>query len=330
MKEKISAFLGEQYGHYERIEPLATGGSGRAYYRLFYSKGAPCKTLILAENNNHWENQVFINFSKKLMNIGLCVPTIYAHDGGGLYLQEDLGNRDLLSIAIENHADKKRLYKQTLQKLIDFQIKGATLFAPQEFYSYRNFDKELIYRDLFYFKHYFLDFSNIKYPEHLLLRDFRLLAQTAEASPYQYLMYRDLQGRNIMVHKDKPYFIDYQGAMKGPLLYDLVSLLWQAKANLSNTFRQELYAEYMQNLSKALPDFNRERLQQDFEVCLILRLLQVLGAYGKLGWIEKKSHFLESITYGVRNLKDLIPLTLIKKIPSLKNIIIALQDKEYG
>ena len=241
-------------------------------------------------------------------------------------MQEDLGDETLLNQVLSERGDFIHYYKEVLKGLVKFQIEGIKLINEQDFYTYSEFNEMLIFRDLFYFKNYFLDFSKVEYLEHKLLEEFNFLAKELQKSEYKFLMYRDLQGRNIMLKNDKLYFIDYQGAMKGVCVYDAVSLLWQAKANLSAEVRKELLAYYYQELKANIPDFNEEKIKKDFEICLILRLLQVLGAYGKLGWIQKKQHFVESIKFGIENLKDILNLEIIERLPTIKQIIIDLQE----
>ena len=58
-------------------------------------------------------------------------------------------------------------------------------------------------------------------------------------------MFRDFQSRNILVENEKVHFIDYQGGMKGAMQYDVASMFWQAKAELSEAWKQGLLEYYM-------------------------------------------------------------------------------------
>lgn len=107
-----------------------------------------------------------------------------------------------------------------------------------------------------------------------------------------------------MVQDEDVYFIDYQGGMKGALQYDAASLLWQAKADLSDEWKTELLEYYIVCVEEALgQSTDRGKFTGQYNGYVLIRLLQVLGAYGFRGLFERKAHFLTSIPLALRNLK---------------------------
>jgi len=117
-------------------------------------------------------------------------------------------------------------------------------------------------------------------------------------------MFRDFQSRNIYVESNEVHFIDYQGGMKGALQYDVASLLWQARANLSDEWKDSLLAYYMDCASEVLgKELDRPRFINQYNGYVLLRLMQVLGAYGFRGLFERKAQFLISIPLALENIK---------------------------
>ena len=115
-------------------------------------------------------------------------------------------------------------------------------------------------------------------------------------------MYRDFQARNIMICDDNPWFIDYQGGREGPLQYDLASLLFQVKADLPEDFRNEMLQLYLHEL-KQYKTIDETEFIAYYHGFVLIRLLQVMGAYGFRGYIERRAHFLQSIPYAIKQIK---------------------------
>ncbi len=123
-----------------------------------------------------------------------------------------------------------------------------------------------------------------------------------------------------MIKDDKPFFIDYKGGRKGPLQYDVGSLLFQVKACLPQDLRDSLLRHYKTVLSQYL-DIDSLNFDRYFQTFVVLRLMQVLGAYGFRGLMQKKAHFIESITFAVDELtRQSELLTLPFETPELNRV----------
>lgn len=109
-----------------------------------------------------------------------------------------------------------------------------------------------------------------------------------------------------MIKDGQPYFIDFQGGRRGPTQYDVASFLWQAKANFSPELRQWLIDAYLDELSTLDSQLSTAAWKAALPHFVLLRTLQVLGAYGYRGYFERKPHFLESIPLGLRNLREVL------------------------
>jgi len=328
MNLKIRTFLENQFGTEasESLQLLAQSGSSRKYYRFKFSG----KSWILTESDNVEENKSFLYFTKHFSETLRNLPHIQSvSEDFSLYVQSDLGDISLMNVLEEDRLKAKPVYQKAIQELVKLQVLGSLGLDYSKCFSYPKFNYLLVLRDLFSFKNYFLNLSGIEFNQGKLLRDFEKFAQDFERIPSHYFVYRDFQSRNIMVKEGEPYFIDYQGGMQGPAQYDLVSLLWQAKANLSDSWKREFYDLYVKEFIDATKeDLNGEEFRKGYELCLVERLLQVLGTYGFRGIYERKPHFLASIEFGLKNLDQIKNLSLLENYPELKRAIEELGKSE--
>ena len=228
----------------ESIDVLQQSGSERRYFRL-HGKN---KTVIGTYGANVPENDAFIYFSQQFKSKNLTVPEIYSvSNDRQFYLQEDFGDVSLL-----HHLEKEgfsenvyTLFKKSLIALANLQVKGDEGLDYDKCLTNKTFGKEAIMADLLYFKYYFLDALRKPYDKQKLINDFEALSNYLTHTEYKYFMFRDFQSRNILVtspNSPSPlerglggevHFIDYQGGMKGAPQYDVASMLWQARANLT-------------------------------------------------------------------------------------------------
>ncbi|MGK7394116.1 MAG: RapZ C-terminal domain-containing protein [Candidatus Cyclobacteriaceae bacterium M3_2C_046] len=305
------------------IVKLPQSGSYRTYYRIFNGY----KTAIGVHNADQKENIAFLSFTKHFLKNQLPVPDVLAEQmDQDIYLLQDLGDTTLYAYltAIRKQSDFPRdlkdIYKHILEDLPRFQIKAAQGLDYSVCYPRASFDKQSMMWDLNYFKYYFLKLARIPFDEQYLEDDFQQFSDFLLQAESNYFLYRDFQSRNIMILQGKPFYIDYQGGRKGALQYDLASLLYDAKADIPHPVKDELLDHYITNLNTIQP-VDRQRFMQFFQGFVFVRIMQAMGAYGFRGFYEKKTHFLQSIPYAIKNLQHLLEnYQLPLEIPALRNV----------
>lgn len=307
----------------DQLDKLPQAGSERQYYRVF----AGNSTYIATHGTNLKENESFLYFSAHFTEKGLATPKVLCiNEEHDVYLQEDLGDESLLNrLEAKGFTDEVyTLYQKSLQQLARLQVKGDEGLDYSKCLTNTVFGKQAIMADLLYFKYYFLDALRRPYDKQKLIEDFEALSNYLSHTEYQFFMFRDFQSRNIIIGKEESvHFIDYQGGMKGAPQYDLASLLWQAKANLPNTWKQSLLEEYITYFEAEVGEaVDREIFRGQYHGYVLIRLLQVLGAYGFRGLFERKAHFLTSIPLALQNLREFVGNQSIGIIvPEFKKIL---------
>jgi aminoglycoside/choline kinase family phosphotransferase len=284
-----------------RFEKLPKSGGDRIYFRAVTSNNS----YIVTYNENIRESETFLNFTEHFKKINAPVPHIYSKSTDGkMYIQQDFGTVSLLD-ELEKHGETEYVYslfRKSLRDLAWLQIKGKN-FDDSFCLTSKEFGKQAIMSDLLYFKYYFLDTLKIGYDKEKLIEDFEALSNYLTRVEHKYFMFRDFQSRNIYIQNDEVHFIDYQGGMKGAIHYDVASLLWQARANLSEEWKDSLLEYYMDCAGEILKKpIERNRFVSQYNGYVLIRMMQVLGAYGFRGMFERKAQFLTSIPLALINL----------------------------
>jgi aminoglycoside/choline kinase family phosphotransferase len=285
------------------IEKIPQSGSDRTYFRI----NASGRSFIATYGKNIKENDTFIYFSKHFKSCNCPVPQIFAvNSDSTIYIQEDFGNISLLNKLDEQgfSTEVYSLFQASLKELARLQIVGDKDLDYNRCITSKEFGKQAILSDLLYFKYYFLDTLQLPYDKEQLLEEFERLSSFLTEADHKYFMFRDFQSRNLMVSEGRIHFIDFQGGMKGALQYDVASLLWQARAELPDEWKNKLLDDYMGYVEEILSvPLNRKEFVSQYNGYVLIRLLQVLGAYGFRGLFERKAHFLTSIPLALKNLK---------------------------
>lgn len=329
MQEKEQLFFEEFVGEpATEFKTLAQSGSARVNFVAQSSD----RKYIVTKNNHLAENESFLYFSKVFSDLNLNTPKIFQiSDDRKIYIQEFLGENTLSEI-IENEGLSERvqtLVKKTLKNLFHLQTETENKIDYSKTFEYEKYDELPILNDLFYFKSFIVDLLEIPYHKATLLKEFKNIISEIENLEPKGLMIRDFQARNIMVdNRDEVFFIDYQSAMKGPLMYDVISFLFQAKANFPVDFKSEMLNYYF---SLWKDEYKILQLKNSVKLIQLIRFMQVLGAYGFRGLVQRKSHFLKSLNQGTENLSDFAKnWDDMTNYPELEKIIQTLRNDDIS
>ncbi len=298
---------------------LPASGSARENFIL----KTESNTFVITHNENIRENESFFYFSEIFMQKSIPTPRIlHISTDRKTYIQSFLGDTTLFQIIQkEGLSDRvKNLVKQVLIHLYALQCKTQNEIDFSKTFEYEEYNDLPITHDLYYFKNFLVDVLEIHYHKSSLLKEFKTLTKRIENLSPKGVMIRDFQSRNIMINdNDEVGFIDYQSAMKGVLTYDVVSFLFQAKAHFPEDFKNEMLDFYYKL-------WNDEEVENQLKASLdyikLIRFMQVLGAYGFRGLIQRKAHFLASLEQGIVNLTSFAKtFDAMQDFPTLANLI---------
>lgn len=328
--------LAENHYHTEclHFQKIPQSGSHRLYFRMIFD-GKP--SLMGVYNDDVKENEAFFSFTEFFTSQGIRVPQIFAIDNSRrYYLLSDLGDETLYAHLCA-HREGERIgqetltyYQKVLKELPRLQLCGRKGLDFSKCYPCEVFDRQAMQWDLNYFKYCFLKIAHVEFDEQALENDFQKLLDFLMQADTHYFLFRDFQSRNIMLHDGEVFFIDYQGGRKGALPYDVASLLYDGKADLSPALREELLQFYLDELEKHIA-VDRKEFEALYEGFVFIRILQAFGTYGYRGLTEKKVHFIKSIPYATRNLLYLMEHThLPMELPELFAVIRRIATTEWA
>ncbi|MGM0643655.1 MAG: sugar phosphate nucleotidyltransferase [Thermodesulfobacteriota bacterium] len=315
------------------ITEIAGDGSDRRWYRAFY-EGA---CLIAADHGINdsgktGQADAFVRIGDHLYKRGVSVPKILNHDlFAGIAIVQDLGDTrfDEVINACGNDDSILDHYTRVCDALLDFNISGCKGFCSEWTFETAEYSREMILeKECRYFMDAYINgYLNLNVSFDSLLEEFEFIAGKAVDSGFTGLMHRDMQSKNIMIHNSNVFFIDFQSARKGPVEYDLASLVIDPYVNLPDHIQQQV-AEYFFKALHQRTEASKERFEQCFIHCRITRNLQILGAFSHLSRVKGKHWFAGYIPGALRQLKKGIDSAETGKVPELTKLVKNLQEAE--
>jgi len=277
---------------YFRVELAATPGSAVA---MFVPDGAHPEEVAKdgAASSPRWP---FLEVRDLLAARGVDVPALYGEDTArGWVLLEDLGDDTLANCLASRPDRREELYVRAVRDLAAAQASLAAL-PPSSIVASRAFDEELLSWELHHFREWALEARGIQLPpgdralfDAVAERLARRIAQWPRA-----FVHRDYQSRNLMVRRAGGLcWIDFQDALLGPRVYDLVALLNDSYQVFDREFVDARLDDYAR--ARSLGASERESLGREFDLVTVQRKLKDAGRFVFIDRVKGNASFLRFV-----------------------------------
>jgi len=274
LAERVARFA---RGHAVRATtPMVGDASNRAYFRVELESGETRVLALLPEAFTQRELP-FLNVAELLRAMPIRVPEVMEVSGSeGILLLEDLGDHLLQDAAEESsETGKREIYQKAIEMLATLQLRGKEL-ENERYLPFRiAFDEAKFFQELEFFREHFVEglrealLPSAELEE--LACSFRAIARELTTKP-EALCHRDFHARNLMVLSGELVLVDFQDARRGPIAYDLVSLLNDSYVVHEPDFVGEMTALFEDSVGATV--------FEDYDLAALQRNLKALGTFG--------------------------------------------------
>tara|TARA_B100001094_G_C18194716_1_gene809883 strand:+ start:6096 stop:7103 length:1008 start_codon:yes stop_codon:yes gene_type:complete len=291
-RKGLEFWLSQQLGETCFMEPISGDASARRYFRFTFEK----KTYIAVDAPPDTENSyLFSAVSKAYAEHQLIVPIVKAIDTDqGFMWLTDLGDQQLFDFIHEH--DAQSYYEASMTCLHAVRHVQKTILGPLPEY-----DAAMLRAELDLMEEWFL-LQLLKFDltedEVTMIKEVKTYLVDCAVQQPQVGVHRDFHARNIMWHEGQPAIIDFQGAVVGPVTYDLVSLLKDCYVCWDKDFIDTLLKNAYQELIQAGwvdQETNWSTFKLWFDMMGMQRHIKVLGIFSRLSLRDGKDTYLKDI-----------------------------------
>ncbi len=310
MNGKVLEKLQKEKVKFESLLFLAGDASNRKYFIIEQDK----KKNVLMLDDDSTNLRRFIYCTTNLKKYVSVPEILYNLENSNILILENFQNKKYSQLI--NNSNKKILYRTAVDSLIFMHKKKLQIKLKA--YTLENFFNE---SDLFF--DWYL--KKMKQEEKIDIKNHfnRVFAKYLNKTfllPAVFI-HRDYHIDNLFFLNNrnnhfKCGWIDYQDALMGPCVYDLMSLMQDARIDVENEMENFLIDYYLSNFS----DIDRELFIYSYDVLAIQRHLKVLGIFSRLALRDNKMNYLKFIP----RVKNLLMFNLRKN--EFKPLLIILES----
>jgi hypothetical protein len=275
-------------------EPASADASFRSYWRL---RSGGRSYVVMNAPPDKEDVAPWLDVARRLRVAGLNAPEVFATDlAQGFILMSDLGTRTYLPELRDDTVDA--LYGDALQALLRMQSQVDTEGLPG--YDHPRLLTELELMPTWFLQRH-LGLAPACEGWDVIEQAFDVLLRSALAQPRAFV-HRDWHSRNLLVVEGaNPGIVDFQDAVRGPLTYDLVSMLrdcyiaWPRERVLAWAEGHRLALR-----AAGLTDADAATWKRWFDLMGIQRHVKVLGIFCRLWYRDGKAGYLGDLPLALR------------------------------
>jgi len=276
------SFLKQEGLESEELVALPVDASKRCYFRL-------PNALLMDAPPPHEDTLSFHSIATFLAETGLTVPMVYASDHvNGFLLIEDLGELPY-GKAIEQGISEELLYGETIKALAHLHQKVNTNVMDFETYDLETFLNNACL---------FLDWCapSLSAEAKASFKEVWVRAYYQQPALPQSFLLRDVMVDNLLWLPEKQGFnrcgfIDFQAGLWGPITYDLVSLLEDARRDVDPDFAHKILKIYFDHF----PNLSKDEFWASYSLWGAQRSTRILGVFNRLAKRDGKPHYLKHV-----------------------------------
>ncbi len=280
------------------LSPLAQDASFRRYFRLPTNTGS----LVLMDAPPEFENSApFLDIAGRLQGAGLHAPAVLHFDlEQGFGLLEDLGERLYSDILSPDTA--AALFADLFQVLTQMALAVNCHGLPE--YDHGRLQTELdLFTDWYLLRH---RQRKLNVPEQRIWQRLCSELRHSAAGQPQVFVHRDFHSNNLLYQQGgKPGIIDFQDAVRGPISYDFVSLLWDRYIAWPRPQLEKWMESYRNLLAQ---DIEPATWMRWCDLMGLQRNLKIVGIFSRLHYRDGKQGYLQMIPRFYRYVLDVLPL----------------------
>lgn len=277
------------------LRPASSDASFRRYFRI----DTQDNTLIIMDAPpTHEDCRPFIDIARRLSDAGLNTPRILEQNlEDGFLILNDLGNLTYYQRLQSdiNDSELQSIYRDALAAMVDMQ-KADTTGLPV-------YDKTRLLTELSLFEEWYVQQyhnTTLSEKEQTQLRVIFDLLVNHNDKQAKVFVHRDYHSPNLMlcnpnIHGKNPGVIDFQDAVLGPISYDVVSLVMDARTTWEEPQQLDWAIRYweMARVAKLPVPKNFVDFHVDYEYMGLQRNLRILGVFARLAIRDNKKHYLD-------------------------------------